>query len=265
MAELEKRLAEMREHLDLPATPPLAARVGAELREGVERNRPEEAERLHSRPGTRFRFALLVALAVLLLAAGAVAAVPSARHAVLEFLGLRGETIERVPQLPENIKAKPNWKLGRPTTLAAARHGLVFELLLPSGIDGPNGVFLDDSVAGGALNLTYPPQPGLPRSRLTGVGLLVDELNGQAAPGFYGKLAPRDARLERFRFRGQFAVWVEGLHAFLYKPHANYTFTPAHSRLAANALLVQRGEVLVRLEGKFDKATALAIARSLRP
>src|SRR5207253_1816103 len=137
--------------------------------------------------------------------------------------------------------------------------------LLPSGIEGPNGVFLDPSIAGGALNLTYPPQPGLPRSRLTGVGLLIDELNGQAAPGFYGKLAPRDARLQRFRFRGQFAVWVEGLHAFLYKPHANYTFTPARSRLAANALLVQRGEVLVRLEGKFDKATALAIARSIRP
>jgi hypothetical protein len=265
MAELERRLVELGGRLEVPETPPLAARVGAELRAGVEGNRPDEAERLHSRPVPRLRLALLVALAALLLAAGAVAAVPSTRHAVLEFLGLRGETIERVPQLPENIKAKPNWKLGRPTTVAAARHGLVFDPLLPFGIEGPNGVFLDSEITGGALNLTYPPQPGLPRSRLTGVGLLIDELNGQAAPGFYGKLAPRDARFQRFRFRGQFAVWVEGLHAFLYKPHVNYTFTPARSRLAANALLVQRGEVLVRLEGKFDKATALAIARSLRP
>jgi hypothetical protein len=265
MAELEKRLVELGGRLDLPEAPPLAVRVGAELRGGVERNRPDEAERLHARRLPRLRLALLVALAALLLAAGAVAAVPSARHAVLEFLGLRGETIERVPQLPENIKAKPNWKLGRPTTLAAARRHLVFDPVLPRGIDGPNGVFLDGSIPGGALNLTYPPQAGLPRSRLTGVGLLVDELNGQAAPGFYGKLAPRDARFQRFRFRGQFAVWVEGLHAFLYKPHVNYTFTPARSRLAANALLVQRGEVLVRLEGEFDKATALAIARSLQP
>jgi hypothetical protein len=56
---------------------------------------------------------------------------------------------------------------------------------------------------------------------------------------------------------------VEGLHAFFYKPHSNFTFTPAYSRLAANALPVQRGEVLVRLYGRFDKATALAIARSL--
>jgi hypothetical protein len=264
MAELEKRLAALSGHLDLPATPTLAASVGAELRGGVERNRPNEAEGLHTRPVPRLRLALLVALAVLLLAAGAVAAVPSARHAVLEFLGLRGETIERVPRLPENVKAKPKWKLGDPTTLAAARHGLVFEPLLPHGIEGPNGVFLDSEVPGGALNLTYPPQAGLPRSRLTGVGLLIDELNGQAAPGFYGKLAPRDATFQRFRFGGQFAVWVEGLHAFFYKPHVNYTFTSARSRLAANALLVQRGEVLVRLEGEFDKVTALRIARSLR-
>jgi hypothetical protein len=255
MAELERRLVELGAQLELPLTRPLAGRVGAELRAG--------ADAAVARPAIpRLRLALLVVLAALLLAAGAVAAVPSARHAVLEFLGLRGETIERVPKLPENVRAKPGWKLGRPTTLAAARHGLVFEPLLPTGIAGPNGVFLDPSILGGALNLTYPPQPGLARSRLTGVGLLVDELDGQAAPGFYGKLAPRDARIERFRLNGQFAVWVEGLHAFFYKPSADYTFHPGHSRLAANALLVQHGDVLVRLEGKFDKATAVAIARS---
>jgi hypothetical protein len=266
MAELEKRLAELGGRLELPAAPGLAARVSAELRAG---ERVEPARRLGKRPdpsrpaAPRLRLALLVALAMLLLAAGAVAAVPSARHAVLEFLGLRGETIERVPRLPENVRAKPNWKLGRPTTLAAARHGLTFEPVLPRGLAGPNGVFLDSEILGGALNLTYPPQPGLPRSRLTGVGLLIDELNGQAAPGFYGKMVPRDARIERFRFEGHFAVWVEGLHAFFYKPSADYTFHIGHSRLAANALLIQRGNILVRLEANFDKPSAIRIARTI--
>lgn len=256
MAELQKRLVELGTELDLPTAPSLAGRVGAELRAGERPARPRSAV-------PRRRLALLVVAAVLLLAAGAVAAVPPARHAVLEFLGLRGETIERVPKLPENVKAKPGWKLGRPTTLAAARHGLVFEPLLPTGIAGPNGVFLDPSILGGALNLTYPPQPGLPRSRLTGVGLLVNELEGQAAPGFYGKMVPPGARIERFRLDGQFAVWIEGLHLFVYKPHADFTFHTDHSRLAADALVVQYGSVMVRLEGKFDKATAVAIARSL--
>jgi hypothetical protein len=275
MAELEKRLVELGGQLEIPASPPLAERVGDELRGGVERNRAYAAESLHGvdrvdssaptrRLMPRLRLVALVVLIALLLAAGAVAAVPSTRHAVLKFLGLRGETIERVPKLPENVRAKPGWKLGRPTTLAAARHGLVFEPLLPSGIAGPNGIFLDPSILGGALNLTYPPQPGLPRSRLTGVGLLVDELDGQAAPGFYGKMVPPGARIERFRLDGQFAVWIEGLHVFFYKPRADYTFHIGHSRLAADALVVQHGDVKVRLEGKFDKTTAIAIARSLR-
>jgi hypothetical protein len=254
--EMERRLAELGQDLDFPATPVLAERVGAELR-----GRPIRTPR--SVP--RLRVVLLAILAALLLAAGAVAAVPSARHAVLEFLGLRGETIERVPSLPENVRAKPGWHLGRPTTLAAARHGLIFEPLLPSGLEGPNGVFLDSSVLGGALNLTYPPQPGLPRSRLTGVGLLIDQLSGQAAPGFYGKMVPPGAHFERFRFHGQFAAWVEGLHVFTYKPSTDYTFHLDHSRLAANALIVQHGDVMIRLEGHFDKPTALAIARSLHP
>jgi hypothetical protein len=268
MAELEKRLVELGAHLDLPAAPPLAGRVGAQLgeaeRAGARRRLPVGARSPRARPAVpRRRLALLVALAVLLLAAGAVAAVPSARHTLLELLGLRGETIERVPKLPEDVKAKPGWKLGKPTTLAAARHGLVFEPLLPGGIAGPNGVFLDPSILGGALNLTYPPQPGLPRSRLTGVGLLVNELEGQAAPGFYGKMVPPGARIERFRLDDQFAVWIEGLHAFVYKPHADFTFHTDRSRLAADALVVQHDNVMVRLEGKFDKATAVAIARSL--
>src|SRR5882757_8635894 len=129
MAELERRLVELGGQLDLPMPPPLAEKVGAGLRAA---KLPEAA-----RPIPRLRLALLVVLAALLLAAGAVAAVPAARHAVLEILGLRGETIERVPKLPENVRAKPGWKLGRPTTLSAARHGLTFEPLLPSGVAGP--------------------------------------------------------------------------------------------------------------------------------
>jgi hypothetical protein len=257
MAEVEKRLTELGDQVEFPATPRLAERVGAELR-------ADAPPRPARRRAPRLRLALLAALAVLLLAAAAAAAVPSTRHAVLEFLGLRGETIERVPKLPENLRAKPNWLLGRPTTIAAARPHLSFEPLLPGAVEGPNGVFLNYGVPRHSLNLTYPPQPGIPRSRLTGVGLLVNELNGNAGPGFYGKMVPRDARVERFGIDGNFAVWIEGLHAFFYKPAADHTFHIGHSRLAANALLVQRDEVMVRLEGRFTKARAVEIARSLR-
>jgi hypothetical protein len=273
MRDVEKRLAEIGELLELPAAPPLAGRVGDELRNGerragVERDGGERPTGRRSRPAARrrptLRVALLTALAVLLLAAAAAAAVPDARHAILDLLGLRAETIERVPKLPENARAKPSWGLGHPTTLAAARHQLAFDPLLPRSVGAPTGVFIDAEIPGGALTLTYPPQPDLPRSRLTGVGLLVNQLSGHFAPGFYGKLVPRDATVTRFAVGGRFAVWIEGLHLFFYKPTANHTFYYERGRLAANALLVQHGDVMVRLEGKFDKATAVSIARSLR-
>jgi hypothetical protein len=270
MPDLEKRLVEIGELLELPAAPPLAGRVGGELRgerragvDGDVGERPSARRRCPRRRPT-LRVAVLTALAVLLLAAAAAAAVPGARHAILDFLGLRAETIERVPKLPENARAKPSWRLGHPTTLAAARHQLTFVPLLPRSVGGPNGVFVDAEVPGGALTLTYPPQPDLPRSRLTGVGLLVNQLSGHFAPGFYGKLVPRDATVTRFAIDGRFAVWIEGLHLFFYKPTADHTFHYERGRLAANALLVQHGDVMVRLEGRFDKATAVSIARTLR-
>jgi hypothetical protein len=256
MADLETRLRALGTVIDYPPAPPIAAQVGRELREGI-------GPRPRRRSTPRLRMALIVAAALLLLAAGATAAVPSARHAVLDFLGLRGTTIQRIPRLPENVRAKPSWHLGRPTTLEAAEEALPFSPLLPASLGEPNGVFVSSEVPGGELTLTYAPRPGVPRSRLTGVGVLVNELNGHFAPAFHGKLLPPGARIQRFGIDGNYAIWIEGLHVFFFKP-ADHIFHIGRSRLAANALLVQRGEVIVRLEGEFDKPTAVGIARSLR-
>jgi hypothetical protein len=257
MRDLERRLRELGTIVDYPPTPPIAERVGRSLQEGI-------APRGRGLRAPRLRVALIVAAALLLLAAGATAAVPSARHAVLDFLGLRGETVQRIPSLPENVRAKPSWHLGRPMTLEAAEEALSFSPLLPTSLGEPNGVFVSSEVPGSALTLTYAPRPGVPHARLTGVGLLVNELNGHFAPGFYGKLVPRESKIERFGIDGNYAIWIEGLHVFFFKPTADHTFHIGRSRLAANALLVQRGEVMVRLEAEFDKSTAVKIARSLR-
>lgn len=257
MADLEPRLRELGTIIDYPPTPPISERVGHNLQGGI-------APRRRGRRTPRLRVVLAVAAALLLLAAGACAAVPSARHAVLDFLGLRGETVQRIPSLPENVQAKPSWHLGEPTTLEGAEDALSFSPLLPTSLGEPNGVFVSSEVPGGALTLTYAPGPGLPHARLTGVGLLVNELNGHFAPGFYGKLVPRESKIERFGIDGNYAIWIEGLHVFFFKPTADHTFHMDRSRLAANALLVQRGDVMVRLEAEFDKSTAVEIARSLR-
>ena len=104
--------------------------------------------------------------------------------------------------------------------------------------------------------------PGHPRQRRPHPAARAGE--GEDRPDVDRVDLPPGARIERFRLHGQFAAWVEGLHVFFYKPSADYTFHIGRSRLAANALVLQRGDVMIRLEGKLDKATALAIARSLR-
>jgi hypothetical protein len=256
MADLDSRLRDLGAGVDFPATPPIATQVSRDLMEGSGPRR-----RAHRAPP--LRVALAVTAALLLLAAVATAAVPSARHAVLDFLGLPGATVQRISRLPENARAKQDRRLGRSMSLTAAKRSLSFSPLLPTGIGQPSGVFVRSGVPGGALTLTYAPTPGLPPSRFTGVGLLIDELDGHFAPGFIGKFVPPGAKIERFGIEGNYAIWIEGLHLFTFKA-ADHTFHRGRSRLASNCLLVQRGDVMVRIEAHLDKATATGIARSLR-
>jgi hypothetical protein len=294
MSELESRLRGLAAEVDYPPTPPIAATVIGRLEEerdgsatprrdgsatprrrGVDpggRSRPER--RAWRRLTTR---TAILAAALVLLAAGVVAAaVPSVRDSVLRLVGLRGATIERVPALPANVQRHLGHVLGTPTTLAAAGESLAFTPLLPSGLGRPNGVFVsgrDDPRAeappGGELTLTYPPRPGLPRSRYTGVGLLVNEIDGRLAPGTFGKLMPPSSRADRFRLDGELALWIEGLHGIYRQLHGYYYKDTEHNfrigrvRLSGNTLLLQQGPVLVRLEAEFDLPQAIHIARSL--
>jgi hypothetical protein len=261
MTELERELRRAAAEIGYPATPALAEAVTSRLREeGV-----KPPTRLSRRPPT-LRVALVAAAVFLLLAGGVVAAVPAARHALLDLAGLRGATVHRIPSLPEDVEARLGVGLGRPSTLESARRSIAFRPLLPAGLGEPNGVFLAlDDVPGGELSLTYPPRPGLPRSRYTGVGLLIDEINGNFAPGFFGKLVPRGVRIERLRVDGHYAIWIEGLHKFFFKDATTHTYRIGRTRLAGNTLLIQRGPVMIRLEGEFGLNGAIAIARSLRP
>jgi hypothetical protein len=261
MPELERKLEQLGAELEYPPTPPLTAAVGRRLQIG-----PRASARRRWRPLTA-RAALLATALLLLLAGGVVAAVPAARHAVLDLVGLRGATVERVPELPAGARIRLGAVLGWPTSLEGALPGLSFGPLLPEDLGEPNGVFgpAADAPPGGEISFTYPPRPGLPRSRYTGVGLLINEIDGSFAPGFFYKMAPRGVPIERLRVDGDEAVWVEGLHEFFYKDGATHTFYRGRARLAGNTLLVQVGSVMVRIEGELDLPRAMAMARSLRP
>jgi len=279
MSELERQLTQLGRELDWPETPDLGARVTARLRDsaepapgagesipGVARRRPSRSlARLGALlPPAGLRRSLALALvALLVLAGGVFAAVPSVRDAVLEFFGLQGATVERREQLPKAPPTRPPDVGGR-TTLAAAREALGFDPLVPAAIGPPDGVFLDKSVPGNRLSLEYRPRRGLPEAGSTGLGLLVDEFRGDLNPQYAGKIAGQATRIERLRIDGENAIWLEGAPHFFFYRAPGEPFREQSLRIAQNVLLLEHGHVLVRLEGAFGRARALELARSLR-
>jgi hypothetical protein len=253
MSELERQLTQLGRELDWPATPDLTVGLRQELTSPpVTRRRP-----------VIFRRSLAIALAGLLLLAGGVfAAVPGVRDAVLEFFGLQGATVERREQLPKPPPRRPP-DVGARTTLSAARDTLGFDPLVPEAAGQPDAVFVDREVPGGRLSLEYRPSRGLPEARSTGLGLLVDEFRGDLNPEYAGKIAPQATHVERLRIDGENAIWLEGApHFFFYRAPGNQ-FREQSLRIAENVLLLEHGNVLVRMEGAFGRARALELARSL--
>jgi hypothetical protein len=215
-------------------------------------------------PPAGLRRALVLALVSLLVLSGAVfAAVPGVRDAVLEFFGLQGATVERRETLPTPPPVRP-LDLGTRTTLEAATQRLAFEPLVPADPGEPEAVYVHERAPGGELSLTYRPRLGLPRSRTTDLGLLVTEIRGDLTPEFFGKLAGPDSDIQRLRIDGERAVWIEGAEHFFFYRGPNGDIVENELRLAQNVLLLERGPLLVRLEGAFDRERAVEIAESLR-
>ena len=132
---------------------------------------------------------------MLVVAIGAALAVPAARTAILDWLGLRGAHIVRVEKLPP-APVIGNLDLGRPVTLAEARRRAPW-LLVPD--DAPDSAYISTAVPGGKVSLLW----GTP----TSVRLLLTEFRGRHA--YIEKLIepeaevePVDDRLDRSLVRG---------------------------------------------------------------
>jgi hypothetical protein len=265
MSELEQRLSRLGQELDWPETPDMAPRVRARLDEAPEpRRRARRARpRRQLLPPAGLRRSLALALvALLVLAGGVFAAVPSVRDSVLEFFGLQGATVERREQLPVAPPVQ-RLKLGERTTLERAQEELGFEPLVPRAAGSPDHVFVNAKVPGGELALAYRPAPGLPEAGSTGLGLLVGEFRGDLLPEYLGKIAGQATSVDRLRIDGRRAIWIEGApHLFFYRP-PDSDFAESELRLADNVLLLERGNLLVRLEGAFGRERAIALVRSL--
>jgi hypothetical protein len=237
MAELELALRELGREIELPPTPDLASAVRRRLGE--------------SRPPWWQRPAV-VAFAILAVALAAVLAVPPARTAILDWLGIRGARITRVEQLPP-APAVGNLDLGRRITLAEARRRAPW-LLVPTakGVGEPDQAGYSTAVPGGKVTLLW----GTPSD----VHLLLTEFRGEA---YIEKLVEPGTKVELVTVNGGRGAWVESAHVLFYRNRLGENREDT-ARLAGKTLLWQLGRVTSRLEGDFSREEALRIARSAR-
>ena len=241
---LEQELRELQ--VDWPETPDVASAI---------------AGRLTAPPPRRRRWALdrpawQLAVAAVALLIAVVMVIPPARAAVLDLLGFSSVRIEH--REPRPSRFGQSLSLGDPVTLEQARRRAGFPVGVPAALGRPDAVYLYIHVINGPrVDMVY-------RARGTNrVGLLVTELEARATPVIQ-KAIGEGAKVEQFAIDGDPAIFISGRpHGFAYTP-ANGETTFEDQRLAGNTLLVDRSDgVLLRIEGKVDRAEAVRIAESV--
>jgi hypothetical protein len=242
--ELERELRGLGLALDFPPTPDLATAV----RRRLAAERPRRAFPL--------RRAAVLSFAVLAVAVGAVMAVPQARTAVLEWLGLRGVSIERTATQPQAPERPADLGLGERVSLEEADEAVPFRVRRSDELGEPDEIFLGSRTPAGEVAFVYRDEDGDVRALFMQFrGSLVHELIDKSA-------GPRTT-IEALRINGELGFWIAGEpHEFVY---VDENGQPAFDtlRLATNTLVWEAGRETLRLEGEFTKREALRIAESL--
>jgi len=255
VTELERALVRLGGDLAFPETPDVFTAVRGRLEQAAPARRRSPSRR-----------ALVVVFVALAVAAGAAMAVPAARTAILEFFGLRGASVTRVDTLPQ-APVSPSvatLALGSPVPVEDGFVRVKWPyLVVPEVLGPPDAAYYSSTLRDGKVSLVYEPGAGVPRSRFTGVGILITEFRGDVEPAYVDKLAAAGTAIERLRIGPHRAIWLEGGPHFVAFRTPDGGFGEDVGRLAGNTLLIERGRLLVRIEGELEQDRAVEIARSL--
>jgi hypothetical protein len=245
-----------------PPTPDIAGTVLARLEEPAPAPSASPPRRRRLVPAFAWAAAAIVGALAITMAAS-----PSARSAILEWLGLKSVKIERraptaTPQ-PRRSQLGSELVLGRAVSLDEARRLAGFRIRVPGALPAPDAVWYDaPPPAGGRVSFVYRPQRGLTRSPETGTGLLVSQWRATVSPVI--QKSAGNAKLERLEVGGDPAFFISG------EPHGvawldeNGQIDFDEQRLAGNTLLVERSDgLLLRVEGDISREAAVRIAQSL--
>ena len=257
-AELSLALVDLGRSVRFPPEPNVAPAVFRRIREvpAPVRRRSLLERLLPARP---LRRAVALAVAVVILAGGVAGA---------GLLGVPGLKLIFRPHASPTATARPlgfGLFLGTHVSSERAASEVSFPIANPRLPGLPRPVYyVSRFTPGGEISLVYRPGPGLPAAPTTGVGLLVFEFQGTFDPQFLQKVVNTGTVVERVRVGGAAGYWIVGaLHEVMLVDRKGRPF-PETVRLAGNTLVWQRGDLTMRIEGRFGKAEALRIANSVR-
>lgn len=256
MADLQERLIQLGQDLAYPQTPNFMPALRSSL------GRPARREPFDTR-----RLALVTA--ALMVALGALLAIPTTRDAIAGFFGLRGVIIQRVPRLPSptpssGTTAGERLGLGRQVTLPVAEAAVPYGISFPQALGSPDQVFLLQPADLKAVALVWLPRRDLPAAAETGVGALVIDFPGTVQPDLFMKMVGPDATVEAVEVNGNPAYWISG------KPHGFFFLdgkgNPREDtfRLARNVLIWNQGSLVVRIESALDREHTLELAATMK-
>ena len=293
-AALEGALLALAADLAMPDVDDFTALVLARLpRTGAARAAGDAPGIGHRTRRRRRRWSIVVA-AIVAASTATTLAIPDARAAVADWLGIDGVRIVRVDELPTSTTSTPS-----PTstsTVASGATGPATPGYSDTSVMSMLGLVpersLDDAAARIGVPVRRPTLVGLAAADLVGSGtssrpvqlaqvwrssgslrpsaglpevaIVFAQLKVGEVSGGFQKALPRGATLEEVRVNGRPAWWISGdMHELSFFTAAN-TFITDSNRLAGDTLLWAVDGVTYRLESSLGKAGAVAFAESLR-
>jgi hypothetical protein len=246
VTDLERALADLAEHLDVPDTS-----VSADaLTRRLAACEPEARRR------GKLRTVLTVAAAIAV-ASAAVIAIAPARHAVAGWLGIGAVEIRRtagpvVPTVSSTTTRIATSSTGPPTVpmdLGTASKQVQFAIATPRDAAPPLEVAVDHRVPGGLVVLTY--------SHFTLVEIATDETQPPPLAKMVG-----GAAVEPVSVHGHAGVWIAAPHLIAFIDRSGH-YTSDTVRRSGSALLWERDGVTYRVEGPHTRVEAQTIADSI--
>jgi hypothetical protein len=246
---VEPELRALGRELDVPP----AADVTAAVRQGLEEQAVHRGQ--VPVPGAgflrRWRLGWRPALVVLAALLAVLVATPQGRAAIIQVFRFAGIELRYEPgpaRSPGSSAALPG---ERRMPLEEARHRVSFPILVPAALGRPDEVMVSDR--GRVASLVY---------RRTPYGQVrMDQFAGHLDPVFFQKFVHL-GNVTRVEVNGTKGLWIKGPHELLYVTRDG-TPAAASARLTTgNTLIWGTRQVALRLEGRFSKNQALAIAGS---